>query len=68
MAIAREARARGEAVTIVANHRFAGTAIDGVRILPHFSASTYAELHKDPVTGAMDDWRHFNDLLQSAPE
>lgn len=65
MAIAREARARGEAVTIVAHRRFAAAAIEGVRILPHFTASTYAELHKDPVTGAMDDWRHFNDLLQS---
>ncbi len=65
MAIAREARARGEAVTIVAHRRFAAAAIEGVRILPHFTASTYAELHKDLVTGAMDDWRHFNDLLQA---
>lgn len=65
MAIAREARARGEAVTVVAHRRFAAAEIEGVRFLPHFTASTYAELHKDPVTGAMDDWRHFNDLLQS---
>ncbi len=65
MAIAREALARGEPVTIVANRRFAGAGIDGVRILPHFTASTYAQLHPDPVTGAMDDWRHFNDLLQA---
>ncbi|HWT10659.1 MAG TPA: hypothetical protein VN329_15940, partial [Roseomonas sp.] len=65
MAIAREARARGEAVTIVAHRRFATAEMEGVRFLPHFTASTYAELHKDPVTGAMDDWRHFNDLLQS---
>ncbi|MEO3474423.1 hypothetical protein AAFN86_21325 [Roseomonas sp. CAU 1739] len=65
MAIAREARARGEAVTIVAHRRFAAATIEGVRILPHFTSSTYAELHKDPVTGAMDDWRHFNDLLQA---
>lgn len=64
MAIAREARARGEAVTIIAHRRYAGSGIDGVRILPHFSASTYATMHKDPVTGAMDDWRAFNDLLQ----
>ena len=65
MAIAREARARGEAVTIVAHRRFATAARDGVRILPHFTASTYGKLHQDPVTGAMDDWRHFNDLLQA---
>ena len=65
MAIAREARARGEAVTIIANRRFGATAIEGVRVLPHFSTSTYAALSKDPVTGAMDDWQAFNDLLQS---
>ncbi|MBW6398616.1 hypothetical protein KPL78_12195 [Roseomonas sp. HJA6] len=65
MAIAREARARGEAVTIIAHRRFAAPAFEGVRILPHFTASTYAKLHDDPVTGAMDDWRHFNDLLQA---
>ena len=52
-------------MTIIANRQFAGGAIEGVRILPHFSASTYAALHNDPVTGAMDDWRAFNDLLQS---
>lgn len=65
MAIAREARARGEAVTIVAHRRFPAASIEDVRIVPHFTASTYAELHRDPVTGAMDDWRHFNDLLQA---
>jgi hypothetical protein len=65
MAIAREAMARGEAVSIVANRRFTTAAIDGVRFLPHFSTSTYAELHPDPVTGAADDWRLLNDLLQS---
>ncbi len=65
MAIAREARARGEAVTIVVHRRFATATYDGVRVLPHFTASTYGKLHHDPVTGAMDDWRHFNDLLQA---
>lgn len=65
MAIAREALARGEAVTIIAHRRFAAATFEGVRILPHFTASTYAKLHEDPVTGAMDDWRHFNDLLQA---
>jgi hypothetical protein len=65
MAIARAARARGEAVTIIAHRRYAGSGIDGVRILPHFSASTYHTMHDDPVTGAMDDWRAFNDLLQA---
>ena len=52
-------------MTIIAHRRYAGSGIDGVRILPHFSASTYATMHKDPVTGAMDDWRAFDDLLQS---
>ena len=65
LAIAREARARGEAVTIVANRRFPGTEAEGVRVLPHFTATTYAVEHQDPVTGAADDWRHFNDLLQA---
>jgi glycosyltransferase involved in cell wall biosynthesis len=65
MAIARGAMARGEAVSIVANRRFAASTVEGVRILPHFSASTYAALHRDPVTGAADDWRGFNDLLQA---
>lgn len=65
LAIAREALARGEAATIVASRRFAPATIEGVRIVPHFSTSTYARLHDDPVTGGMDDWRAFNDRLQA---
>lgn len=63
LAIAQEALARGQAVTIVANRRFPVAEVEGVRVLPHFSATTYATRHADPVTGAADDWRHFNDLL-----
>ena len=63
LAIAREALARGQAATIVANRRFPATEVEGVRVLPHFTATTYAVRHADPVTGAADDWRHFNDLL-----
>lgn len=65
LAIAREAMARGEAVTIVANRRFEAREIEGVRILPHFTETCYALRHADPVTGAFDDFRHFNDLLQA---
>ncbi len=63
LAIAREAMARGQAATIVANRRFPATAVQGVRVLPHFTATTYAVRHEDPVTGRFDDIRHFNDLL-----
>ncbi|WP_198378571.1 hypothetical protein, partial [Neoroseomonas rubea] len=63
LAIAREAMARGQTVTIVANRRFGLTAIEGVRVLPHFTETTYAVRHDDPVTGKFDDIRHFNDLL-----
>ncbi|MBP0465349.1 hypothetical protein J5Y09_15595 [Roseomonas sp. PWR1] len=63
LAIAREAMARGQTVTIVANRRFGVSAIEGVRVLPHFTATTYAVRHDDPVTGRFDDIRHFNDLL-----
>lgn len=63
LAIAKEALARGQAATIIANRRFPATEVEGVRVLPHFSATTYATRHADPVTGAADDWRHFNDLL-----
>ena len=64
LAIAREALARGEAVTIIAHRGFAATTIEGVRILPHFTETTYALRHTDPVTGRLDDYRAFNDLLQ----
>lgn len=65
LAIAREALARGEMATIIANRRFGARTIEGVRILPHFTETCYAVRHKDPVTGAFDDFRHFNDLLQA---
>lgn len=61
--IAKEALARGQAVTIVANQRFRAGSIHGVRILPHFSSTTYSVRHDDPVTGRFDDIRHFNDEL-----
>jgi glycosyltransferase involved in cell wall biosynthesis len=63
LAIAREAVARGEAATIVANRRFGPATIEGVRILPHFTETTYAVRHHDPVTGRLDDYRVLNDLL-----
>lgn len=65
LAIAKEALARGETATIIANRRFGARTIEGVRVLPHFSETCYAVLHKDPVSGAFDDFRHFNDLLQA---
>ncbi len=64
LAIAREALARGEAATIIANRRFAATTIAGVNIVPHFTETCYAVRHPDPVTGRLDDYRHFNDVLQ----
>ncbi len=64
LAIAKEALARGEPATIVANRRFAAATIEGVRILPHFTETTYAVRHADPVTGRLDDYRVLNDLLQ----
>ncbi|CAH0231028.1 hypothetical protein [Roseomonas sp. CECT 9278] len=64
LAIAKEAIARGEAATIIAHRRFAATTIEGVRILPHFTETTYAVRSTDPVTGRLDDYRAFNDLLQ----
>ncbi len=63
LAIAREAIARGEAATIVAHRRFPAGTIEGVRILPHFTETTYAIRHTDPVTGRLDDYRELNDLL-----
>ncbi len=64
LAIAQEALARGEPATIIANRRFAPATIEGVRILPHFTETTYAVRHADPVTGRLDDYRVLNDLLQ----
>lgn len=64
LAIAKEALARGEAATIIAHRRFAAITIEGVRILPHFTETTYAVRSTDPVTGRLDDYRAFNDLLQ----
>lgn len=61
LAIAKEALARGQTVTIVANRRFRAGSFQGARILPHFSSTTYAVRHDDPVTGRFDDIRHFND-------
>lgn len=63
LAIAREALARGQPVTLVANRAFRAGTIEGVRILPHFSTTTYAREHDDPVTGAADDWKALNDRL-----
>ncbi|MBR0683441.1 hypothetical protein GXW74_23345 [Roseomonas eburnea] len=65
LAIAKEALARGEPATIIANRRFGARTIEGVRVLPHFTETCYAVRHQDPVTGAFDDFRHFNDLLQA---
>uniref|UniRef100_UPI0018E019AD hypothetical protein n=1 Tax=Roseomonas rosulenta TaxID=2748667 RepID=UPI0018E019AD len=64
LAIAKGAMARGEAATIVAHRRFPAATIEGVRILPHFTETTYAQRHADPVTGRLDDYRALNDLLQ----
>lgn len=64
LAIAKEALARAEPATIVAHRRFPATTIEGVRILPHFTETTYAVRHADPVTGRLDDYRALNDLLQ----
>jgi glycosyltransferase involved in cell wall biosynthesis len=63
LAIAREALARGRPATIVANRAFRAGTIEGVRILPHFTTSTYAREHDDPVSGAADDWKALNDRL-----
>ncbi|BDG73644.1 hypothetical protein [Roseomonas fluvialis] len=63
LAIAQEAIARGEPATIIAHRRFAPATIGGVRILPHFTETTYAVRHADPVTGRLDDYRVLNDLL-----
>jgi glycosyltransferase involved in cell wall biosynthesis len=63
LAIAQEAVARGEAATIIAHRRMGAAAIEGVRIVPHFTETTYAVRHSDPVTGRLDDYRVFNDLL-----
>lgn len=63
LAIAREALARGRPVTIVANRAFRAGTIEGVRILPHFTTTTYAREHDDPVSGAADDWKALNDRL-----
>ncbi|WP_170979225.1 hypothetical protein [Roseomonas sp. HF4] len=65
LAIAREAMARGETATIIANRRFPSAEAEGVRIVPHFTETCYALCHDDPVTGRFDDYRHFNDLLQA---
>jgi hypothetical protein len=63
LAIAQEAIARGEPAAIIAHRRFAPATIGGVRIVPHFTETTYAVRHTDPVTGRLDDYRVLNDLL-----
>jgi glycosyltransferase involved in cell wall biosynthesis len=64
LAIAREARRRGQEVRILANRRFGERRIEDIPVLPVFREHCYARLHPDdPVAGRFDDFRVLNDTL-----
>jgi glycosyltransferase involved in cell wall biosynthesis len=63
MSVARAARQSGENVVIFAHKDFRVAGSDGIAIQRWFTRSCYDVRDRDPITGAFEDFRFFNDQL-----
>ena len=63
LAIAAQARSRGEDVIIFAHRECPLPSKNGVEIAPLFSCTTYEARYKDKVSGKFEDFSYFNDVL-----
>lgn len=64
LAVARAARAAGESVVVLAHKDFHAERLgDGIAVQRWFSHACYDIRDRDPVVGAFEDFRFFNDRL-----
>ncbi len=63
LSIGEAAARRGQQVVIFSHLDFPSSTIRGITIVPHFHHTTYEIHSEDPVTGRIDDFKFFNDVV-----